>query len=146
METAEKIEPKEVIYTAGPGDPVAVDWHGHRFVHGVPRMVENEHILGLVDGNPSFAFKGQDKAAELAAKRETEAKQAEAERTAMLEMEAKAMEERHARERGELEAKIRREEEAMDRRYAEAKPKAPAEPEPEPATLAPAVDTSSLDN
>jgi hypothetical protein len=116
-----KPEAKEVVYTAGSGDPLSVDWHGHRFVHGVPRIVENDHILGLVDGNPSFSFKGQDKAKELADRQEADAAQAEKERAALLDMESQEMEARHKREREHLDAKIAREKEAMDARRGDEK-------------------------
>jgi|SRR5580693_5507676 hypothetical protein len=113
---AAKPEAKEVVYTAQPGDPLAADSHGHRFVSGVPRMIENDHILGLVDGNPSFSFKGQDKAAELAKRQQEDAKRADDERVATLKMEAEEMAARHKSEADALKARHDRELAAMKAR------------------------------
>lgn len=99
-----KAEPKEVVYTAGPGDPLATTWHGHRFVSGVPVLIKSEHILGLVDGNPAFSFKGQDKAKEAEAKNAEAVKQFEVEREAVLKAEADEMTARHKREADAMQA------------------------------------------
>lgn len=125
-----KVEAKEVVYTAGPGDPLSVDWHHHHFVSGVPTMVHSEHILSLVDTNPSFSFKGQDKAKELAAKQEAAAKQADAERAAILKSEADEMVARHKREADALAARHKAEVDRMASRAKDAPAPAPAAPIP----------------
>jgi hypothetical protein len=123
-----KVEGKEVVYTAGPGDPLAVTWHHHRFVNGVPVMVRSEHILGLVDGNPSFSFKGQDKAKELAAKQAEDAKVSDAERAAVLKSEAAEMEARHKREADAMAARHKIEADRLASASKDTDAPAPVEP------------------
>lgn len=135
---AAKVEGKEVVYTAQPGDPLAVDWHGHRFVSGVPRMIHSEHILGLVDGNPAFSFKGQDKAREAEAKNAEAVKQSETERTAVLKAEEDEMKARHKREADTMAARHKAEIDRMTTRT-KSPPAAPTKEDPatgRPKTMA----------
>lgn len=115
---------QEVTYTAGPGDPLSVDWNGQRFVSGVPRHIEDDVLLGLVDSNPHFSFKGQDKAADAVKKNEAEAAQREKERVGRLDQEAKLLEVRHKHEVEQMEKRHARENDAMQAKKAADDPKA----------------------
>lgn len=109
MEATEKPAVRQVTYTAGTGDPIAVDWHGMRFVSGVPREVSDPAILDQVAGNPHFGVDGQDKAKERDEFAAAEAKARADEARVTLEREGAEMKARHDAERAALERRQQRE-------------------------------------
>lgn len=103
-----------IVYVAGPGDPISVEWGGHTFVSGQAVTVTNPDIIARASTNPAFNVDGEDKAAD--AQKAAEDRQAEEEdaQLAGLQNEAKAMEARHKQEQDTLAAQQASEADALD--------------------------------